>query len=138
MAGTTSRLPEKALYERATTAVRDGLGAEAFDSAWEAGRMLTPDQVFAEAGPLVTEGELVVSSDDAAVVADEQASRVGLTPREIEVLRLVARHLTDKEIATELGLSPRTVMHHVSSVLGKLGVATRREAAARTTNHELV
>jgi DNA-binding CsgD family transcriptional regulator len=60
-----------------------------------------------------------------------------LTPREIEVLRLVARHCTDKEIAAELALSPRTVMHHVSSILGKFGVATRREAAAWAARHGL-
>ncbi|MGH2535761.1 MAG: response regulator transcription factor [Thermomicrobiales bacterium] len=51
------------------------------------------------------------------------------------MLRLVARRLTDKEIAAELSLSPRTVMHHVSSLLGKLGVATRREAAAWCERH---
>ena len=54
----------------------------------------------------------------------------GLTPREREVLRLLVRRITDREIADELAISPRTVMHHVSRILAKLGVADRRAAAA--------
>ena len=65
----------------------------------------------------------------------ENKSAVGLTPRETEVLRLLARRLTDKEIAAELSMSPRTVMHHVSSILTKLGVSTRREVAAWVDQH---
>lgn len=57
------------------------------------------------------------------------AGPAGLTPRQVEVLRLVAEGLTDAEIAARLLLSPKTVGHHVSAVLAKLGVASRREAA---------
>ena len=53
----------------------------------------------------------------------------GLTPREQEVLALVAEGLTDEQIAGQLVLSIRTVHHHVSAVLAKLGVGSRREAA---------
>jgi DNA-binding NarL/FixJ family response regulator len=55
----------------------------------------------------------------------------GLTEREVEVLRLLARRQTDKEIAEALFLGPRTVQSHVAHILNKLGVANRREAAAR-------
>jgi len=54
----------------------------------------------------------------------------GLTDREIDVLDLVAQGATNAEIAAELVLSVRTVDHHVSSILGKLGARTRREAVA--------
>ena len=54
----------------------------------------------------------------------------GLTRREREVYDLLCQHLTDAEIAGRLFLSTRTVEHHVSSLLGKLGVANRRDAAA--------
>ncbi len=52
----------------------------------------------------------------------------GLTQREIEVLRLVARGLTNKEVAVEPGIAPKTAGHHVQRVLEKLGVTTRAAA----------
>ena len=55
----------------------------------------------------------------------------GLTDRQLEILRLVATGLSNTEIAHRLVVSPRTVDHHVSAVLQKLGVPTRRDAAAR-------
>jgi excisionase family DNA binding protein len=55
-----------------------------------------------------------------------------LTRREQDVLRLLVQHKTDREIADALYLSARTVNWHVRSILGKLGVATRRELIALT------
>jgi DNA-binding CsgD family transcriptional regulator len=55
----------------------------------------------------------------------------GLTAREVEVAGLLAEHLTNEQIASRLYLSVKTVDHHVSAVLSKLGVRTRREAARR-------
>ena len=54
----------------------------------------------------------------------------GLTDRQLEILRLIADGLSNAEIAQRLVVSPRTVDHHVSAVLQKLGVQTRRDAAA--------
>jgi DNA-binding CsgD family transcriptional regulator/tetratricopeptide (TPR) repeat protein len=59
----------------------------------------------------------------------------GLTARELEVLRLVAAGRGNREIAAELFISPKTASVHVSNILGKLGVASRGEAAA--TAHRL-
>jgi DNA-binding NarL/FixJ family response regulator len=59
------------------------------------------------------------------------AHPAGLTAREAEVLDLLGEDLTNVQIAERLVLSPRTVDHHVSAVLGKLGVGTRAEAAKR-------
>ena len=55
---------------------------------------------------------------------------LGLTTREAEVLSLVARGFTDREIAEALVISIKTASVHVSHILGKLGVTNRREAAA--------
>jgi len=58
------------------------------------------------------------------------ANPAGLTDRQLEILRLVATGLSNAEIARRLVVSPRTVDHHVSAVLQKIGVRTRRDAAA--------
>jgi DNA-binding CsgD family transcriptional regulator len=63
--------------------------------------------------------------------ADDRASpRLGLTDRELEVLRLVAAGRSNRDIAAELFISAKTASVHVSNILAKLGVHTRVEAAA--------
>ena len=61
--------------------------------------------------------------------AATRANHAGLTGRQAEILRLLADGHTNAEIAARLTLSVRTVDHHVSAVLQKLGVSSRREAA---------
>ena len=62
--------------------------------------------------------------------AASKAGPAGLTPRETEVLDLIVRGATNVEIAQALVIAPKTVDHHVSAVLGKLGVSSRRDAGA--------
>jgi DNA-binding CsgD family transcriptional regulator len=59
-----------------------------------------------------------------------RANPAGLSPRQVEVLRLLAEGLTNAELAARLVISEKTADHHVSAVLAKLDVRTRREAAA--------
>jgi DNA-binding CsgD family transcriptional regulator/tetratricopeptide (TPR) repeat protein len=61
----------------------------------------------------------------------------GLSPREVEVLRLVAAGKTNHAIATELFLSERTVERHVSNILTKLDVGSRTAAAAYAFEHRI-
>jgi NarL family two-component system response regulator LiaR len=81
-------------------------------------------------------GQSPLSPAVAARVIDELAHgghRAGaaeeLTPRELEVLRLIARGRSNKRIALELGMAEKTVKTHVSHLLAKLGVADRTQAA---------
>jgi DNA-binding CsgD family transcriptional regulator len=67
-----------------------------------------------------------------------RANAAGLTARELEVLALVASGLHNSEIAERLVLSPKTVDHHVSAILRKLGVRTRGQAAAEAARLDLV
>ena len=62
----------------------------------------------------------------------------GLTPAQVRVLTLLTRGLSNPEIARELSLSSRTVDHHVSAILAKLGVATRAAAIAAAHERRLV
>ena len=61
-----------------------------------------------------------------------------LTPREQEVLELLARGLQNKEISAELHITPRTVKFHVSSLLGKLGAGNRTEAVTIAAQRKLI
>ena len=62
----------------------------------------------------------------------------GLTPREVEVLTLVAEGLPNKSIALRLGISDHTVKFHVNSVLGKLNAQSRTEAVVQATRMGLI
>ena len=63
-----------------------------------------------------------------------RANPAGLTPRQLEVLRLLVEGLANAEIAKRLVVSQRTVEHHVAAVLAKLGAASRLEAARRAAD----
>ena len=62
----------------------------------------------------------------------------GLSPREVQVLRYVARGQTNKAIARELGLSERTVDRHLCNIFLKLDVPSRAAAAAYASTHKLI
>jgi DNA-binding NarL/FixJ family response regulator len=105
-----------AALDQATAAARSKLGEPAFAAAWAAGRLLTPAQAVAEA---LEPFPLPVVSGGAV-----------LTPRETEILRLLAAGMTDPAIAAVLYISERTVESHVARIFAKLDVHTRTAAAA--------
>jgi ATP/maltotriose-dependent transcriptional regulator MalT len=118
--------PERARYARAAADARSALGSEAMASALAAGRKLSLDEAVAEALRIVSEPAL------------SAATPFGLTPREVEVLRLLAAGRSDREIAAELFLSHRTVHHHVANIFAKLGVHTRAAATRVAMGIELI
>ena len=91
---------------------------------------------------------LVGTADDADLVVSERvvstsapgavAQGGALTTRELEVLRLVARGLSNKEIAADLGITTHTVKYHLAAVLEKLGVRSRTAAVSLGVRKGLV
>jgi HD-GYP domain-containing protein (c-di-GMP phosphodiesterase class II) len=107
-----------------------------------------PARTPAEAARALEQGARDGSLDAEAVravlnAAGQPTSRrinwpAGLSDREVEVLRLVARGRTDKEIAQTLVISEVTVHHHVRHVYDKIGVSTRAGAALFAMEHDLI
>jgi DNA-binding NarL/FixJ family response regulator len=102
---------------------RAAMGAGAFESGYSAGRALDLAQVLAA----------LVCTDAAA--GQPQAAVSGeavtvLTPRERDVLKLVAQGLSNSDIARRLVLSEHTVHRHLANILRKLGLSSRAAAAA--------
>jgi DNA-binding NarL/FixJ family response regulator len=62
----------------------------------------------------------------------------GLTPREVDVLRLVARGLSSKEIAAELVISPKTARNHIEHIYVKTGARSRVDASLFAIKHGLL
>jgi DNA-binding NarL/FixJ family response regulator len=85
-----------------------------------------------EAVPLLAELRSLgaTGATGATVAADVSRHGEALTPREAEVLRLVAQGMSNREIANHLYISAKTVSVHVSNILAKLGASGRTEAAA--------
>jgi len=104
----------------------------------------TPEQAAAELREDVRAGR--VDSDAAAAVLAAAGHRVakrrewpaGLTAREVDILRLLARGLSNKEIAAELTISPSTANTHVEHIYAKLGVSSRALASLFAAKHGLV
>jgi HD-GYP domain-containing protein (c-di-GMP phosphodiesterase class II) len=76
--------------------------------------------------------------DAAGVAAAPLPRPCGLTDREVEVIRLVARGASNKQIGAVLGISAKTVQHHVAHVYAKIGVSSRAGAALFATEHGLL
>ena len=97
-------------------------------------------EIVAEA---MTLGEARAAGDhaDAVILAtapNGESPLEALTPRESEVLELLAEGLSNKAIAARLAISDRTVKHHVASICGKLGAENRTDAVRRGVRMGLV
>jgi two-component system, NarL family, response regulator YdfI len=92
---------------------------------------------FLVAMPVEAETIVAVSQIPSATNGVEELLEP-LTPREQEVLRMIARGLANKEIAARLNISEHTVKFHVAAILGKLGAASRTEAVALGIRHGLI
>jgi DNA-binding CsgD family transcriptional regulator len=115
--------------ERVLAATRSQLDDEAFDAAWEEGQTLSIEQAVAEARRLL-------AAPTSGPVPTGASPR--LSPRELDVLRLLVAGHHDREIAAALRVSPRTVQTHVASLFAKFGVNSRVEVTAIAVRRGLV
>jgi DNA-binding CsgD family transcriptional regulator len=106
---------------------RDG-AAESLQRAAGLAAGLGAEPLGEQIAILARRARIAMSGDGGAASG---GAGLGLTERELEVLRLVAAGRSNREIATELFISPKTASVHVSNILGKLGAASRGEAAAK-------
>jgi len=83
------------------------------------------------------DGVVALSAEVAARLAEREGT-ADLTSREHEVLRLVVKGLTNKDIAAVLGFTPRTAKAHVANLIAKLGVSDRTEAASEALKRGIV
>ena len=86
----------------------------------------------------IASGLMVFDSTFAASSSEDEPLAEQLTPREGEVLRLLANGLGNKEIAAKLNISEHTIKFHIGSILGKLGAASRTEAVTRGLRNGLI
>jgi predicted ATPase/DNA-binding SARP family transcriptional activator/DNA-binding CsgD family transcriptional regulator len=133
--GATLSPVEQRVHRPYMEAARRELGEVAWEEAWAEGKAMTIEEAEEYA---LTERE--VRTRPRRIPKDSQASRQpedGLTGRQQEVANLVARGLTNRQIASELTISENTVANHVASIVRKLDVPSRARIAVWVTEREL-
>jgi predicted ATPase/class 3 adenylate cyclase/DNA-binding CsgD family transcriptional regulator len=112
-----------AWYEASVAALRDAMGELDFDAAWAEGAAMSIEEAIAYAQRGRGERKRPASG------------WASLTPAELDVVRLVAEGFTNKDVATRLFISPRTVQAHLAHVFAKLGVTSRMQLAHEAARH---
>ena len=134
---------ERAFIERARLAVLSQLSEEAYIAAWAEGRALSPTQTLATVRTaLASQSHMArmrrARGSDVSHQASSSAAATVLTAREVEVLRLVARGLTDAQVAEALVISRRTVNAHLRSIFTKLRITSRNALTYFALEHGLI
>jgi DNA-binding CsgD family transcriptional regulator len=112
-----------AWYESSVAGLREAMSPDDFDAAWAEGAALTIEEAIAYAQRGRGERKRPASG------------WASLTPAELDVVRLVAEGFTNKDVATRLFISPRTVQAHLAHVFAKLGVTSRMQLAHEAARH---
>ena len=110
-------------YEASVAVLRDALGDKDFDAAWAEGAALSTEEAIAYAQRGRGERKRPTSG------------WASLTPTERDVVRLVSEGLANKDIATRLFVSPRTVQTHLTHVYTKLGLTSRVQLVQEAARH---
>ena len=110
-------------YEERLSTTRSLMDEKTWEKAWSEGRAMSPEEAIEYA---LSEEELLPAPELPLAAKRLEV----LTPREWEVAGQVARGLTNRQIATELSISERTIHTHVRRILRKLGLASRAQVTA--------
>jgi DNA-binding NarL/FixJ family response regulator len=119
----------QAQYEQTIAAVRSAASEAAFAAAWSEGRAMRPDDLIDATLAALERRPRPPSLPPGAPPASPAPDGM-LSPREREVLHLVADGATNKQVATALVVTVATARYHVASLLNKLGAANRTQAVA--------
>jgi DNA-binding NarL/FixJ family response regulator len=129
-------VPDRSLHRSRVAAAHAQLDEEAFEVAWAEGKAMSPERAIEYA--LLEEESAPPPAPEDDSSAPPTAYAAGLSAREAEVLELVAKGLTNAQVAQELFISPRTVDRHLNSVYHKLGVSSRAAATRFALEHDLL
>jgi len=124
--------PDRKRQRRSLEAARLALNEESVAAAWERGRTLS--LISALDGAQL----LLANLADIALGEAGREAIAGLTPRELEVVRLLVDGQSDRQIGEHLFISHRTVMSHVARILAKLEVESRTAAATFAMRNGLI
>ena len=121
------RMPaELYFYEPYVEAARAQLDEAAWERAWQEGRAMSMEEAIEHA---ISEEEPVPAKTPALEEKQGGEPPGGLTRREEQVASLVARGLTNRQIASEFSISEHTVATHVGKIMRKLGLSSRSQLA---------
>jgi DNA-binding NarL/FixJ family response regulator len=132
--------PEQEEFDHNVATARSRLGEEAFKAAWSEGYAMSLKEALALALGSALTPPITPTPAPTPPTPARVESRPGsdLTPREVEVLQLVAAGLTNPGIAAHLHLSISTVRAHLTSIFSKINVHTRAAAVRYAFEHSLV
>ncbi|MBO9048133.1 response regulator transcription factor [Curtobacterium flaccumfaciens pv. flaccumfaciens] len=134
-AGASGFLLKNASPERLIDAVRTVAAGDALLAPDVTRRVISRATASAVVQPSATTPATTATTDTTATTGDDALAAAGLTERETEVLRLLARGLSNAEIAAELYVGDATVKTHVSNVLQKLALRDRIQAVVWAFEH---
>lgn len=132
-----SYVPDRTEYTQTIEKARRLLPAERWTALWNQGRGLGIDETLQMALHLDPE-RLIPEKPEAAERIHIAETNEVLTPREVEILQLIAQGQRNRVIAEQLIISEKTVQNHVSNIFSKLGVEDRSQAIVWAIQHDLM